>query len=873
MSKLRTMGLAGLLGLPAILYLILAAWIELGLPFPIEQIRIPQITRFDGYDDNIIFFHESFRQITAPVALVAILAALSIGLTRAVSFLRPFILSSLVIIAYLAFMGWDGYVSNPDCRFGFGSSPIVEFGQVVGSSGGCYEPTGYLEDLGVHTDEHSSLQAFSMTAEAIAIIALLAISSLWAGFGLAGLLRHRFSSPAPAPRLSTLKNKGLVLGGASVLGLMVVFIAAAHAEATESPTTNLPTRVPDPVSSVDVEIAGRWPFFGFPFAVTAGVFDGVPYAFLGVGSSQAGVVIIDLSDPSNPAQVGEMLIPRQGPVERRGSDLALAGHLLYVADASGLHIVDVSDPASPQVLGSMDLPPEGTHAVLRISIDGNLALMAAGTSGAYIVDVSDVSNPRLVSTVATPGPGGGSADSTESVYLHGNLAFLADERAGLRIIDISDPTTPVEVGAFRTRQFTQDVFVQGRLAYVVDGGGGIQILDISEPASPSSAGYRDLPSRSFEQIIVKGNLAFMFSTWELWVFDISRHPVVGIYGTLIIEPHFIQDIFVEGDTAFVADAGGFRAVDISVRRQIKTVGSLSTPERVFAVDVQGAHAYVAAGRAGLRVVGITDMAAPVEVGHLETAGSVVDVAVQGELAFTVEGEEFSSLSSASQGLRVIDISDPASPREVGSLPTPGEARRILVRDNLAFIADGTQGLRIIDISDPTSPQEISSQDTTGSAEDLFIQGDHAYVANGEEGLRVIDISNPASPRNVGSMKSLGSTVGVYVLGELAFVKDSAGLRVVDVSNPSSPKPVGFLSLPGGGRRGISVQGDMVFVESSGRSTLQVIDVSDPAFPREVGSVDGLESVGDIILEGDLAYVAYQSGVAIIETSNGDVAVP
>ena len=94
------------------------------------------------------------------------------------------------------------------------------------------------------------------------------------------------------------------------------------------------------------------------------------------------------------------------------------------------------------------------------------------------------------------------------------------------------------------------------------------------------------------------------------------------------------------------------------------------------------------------------------------------------------------------------------------------------------------------------------------------------------------------------------------------MNNSAGLRVVDVSNPPSPKPLGFLSLPGGGRRSISAQGDHVFVGSPGR-VLQVIDISDPAFPREVGSVEGLETVGGIVLEGDLAYVAYQPGVAII----------
>ena len=664
------------------------------------------------------------------------------------------------------------------------------------------------------------------------------------------------------------KNKALLLGSAVSLGIMVVFVPAVYGEITESSATRPPTRIPDPVSSVDLEMAGRWPFFDFPFAVAAGMIDGDPYAFLGVGSSQAGVLTIDIRDPGNPAQVGEMLVPRTGPVIRRGSDLFLAENLLYVADATGLHIVDVSNPNLPKVMGSMDLPESQKHSVLRISVDGGMVLMAAGSSGAFIVDVADPANPRLVGTLETPGPNGGPVDSTESVYVQGNLVFLADERAGLRIIDIANPTSPKEVGAFAIRQFSQDVFVQGDHAFVV-AGGDVQVLNISVPTDPRAVGFLKIPSsRSGERVFVQDNLALLVGSWDIRVIDISNLAAPKEVGFLTTQPHFIRDVFVQGDLAFLADAGGFRAVDISDPAVPKTAGSLSTPERIFSVGIQGAYAYVAAGRAGLRVVDITDISAPIEVGHLDTGGTVVDVAVHGQHAFIVEGDEFPGPTSAGQGLRVIDISNPALHKEVGSLFTPGEARGIVVLGDLAFVADGTEGLRIIDISNPVSPKEVGSRNTPGSA----VEGNHAYVADGEDGFRIIDISNPASPRNTGSLKSLRSTEGVHLQGELAFVNDSAGLRVVDVSDPPSPKPLGFLSLPSGGRQSISAEGDHVFVGSPG-GVLQVIDISDPAFPREVGSVEHLGSVGDIVLEGDLAYIACQSGVAIIRTASSRDTVP
>ena len=119
-GKLQNIGTPWLLGLPAIIYLVLAAWTESGLPFPIEVFRVPLVTLFYGYSDDYVFpLHESFRRIASPVALAAIAIGLSSGLIRILRPLSPFILGSLVIIAYLSFLGWDAYISNPDCRFSF----------------------------------------------------------------------------------------------------------------------------------------------------------------------------------------------------------------------------------------------------------------------------------------------------------------------------------------------------------------------------------------------------------------------------------------------------------------------------------------------------------------------------------------------------------------------------------------------------------------------------------------------------------------------------------------------------------------------------------------------------------------------------------
>lgn len=82
------------------------------------------------------------------------------------------VVSGLIVISYLAFLAWDVWVSNPGYRFAFGDSE-------------CYDPARFLERLGVHTDEHTAIQGFSMPVEARgSVTCALVISGGWTDVGM-----------------------------------------------------------------------------------------------------------------------------------------------------------------------------------------------------------------------------------------------------------------------------------------------------------------------------------------------------------------------------------------------------------------------------------------------------------------------------------------------------------------------------------------------------------------------------------------------------------------------------------------------------------------------------------------------------------------
>ena len=111
---------------------------------------------------------------------------------------------------------------------------------------------------------------------------------------------------------------------------------------------------------------------------------GTLYVFFGSGHM---ILAADVSDPSNPVEVGRLLVP--GLV--RGLFFRESDGLLFVAngDEGGLRIVEASDPSALVEIGGLDTPGEA----YGVFASGSHAFVADGPSGLRIVDVSDPFNP------------------------------------------------------------------------------------------------------------------------------------------------------------------------------------------------------------------------------------------------------------------------------------------------------------------------------------------------------------------------------------------------------------------------------------------------------------------------------------------------
>jgi hypothetical protein len=530
--------------------------------------------------------------------------------------------------------------------------------------------------------------------------------------------------------------------------------------------------------------------------------------------------------------------------------ITIEGDLAYVAAGdSGLRIIDVSDPSTPITIGTLDTPGRAWG----VAVAGNTAYVADYDEGLQVIDVSNPEEPVIVGAVYA-------GNQPQGVAVQGSTAFVAAGNSGLRVVDVSDPEEPKHLGSVSTPGFARAVTVAGNKAYIADGSGGLQVIDISTPASPYIVGSLSAISNAGD-VAVQDDKAFVAAeTAGLVVIDVSE-PASPVIISTIATPGAARGVAVEGTRVYVADASsGLLVVDAGASTPT-IIGAVLTSGAAETVAVKGFTAYVASDK-NMRVVDVGKPVLPF-LGFAKTPGSASGIALAGDMAYVADNT----------GLQVIEVSDPASPFIAGAAGSPGYPMSVVVEDDIAYLAAGSGGLRIIDVSDPSTPITIGTQDTPGSAWGVAVAGNTAYVADYNQGLQVIDVSIPGKAEIVGSKSTSGSAQAVYVADDLAYVITSGSkyqsaqwqLLIFNISDTLELSHIGSAKISLGARS-VTVKDNRAYIAVG--NYLKIFDVSLPSSPYQTGSVDIFDEAHDVVVQGATAYVAAgNSGLHVIDVSN------
>lgn len=226
-------------------------------------------------------------------------------------------------------------------------------------------------------------------------------------------------------------------------------------------------------------------------------------------SSNPGMAIVDISDPWSPV-VRDVIFPSPNAGNPGCSQILIRGDYAYLsAMGAGLMIFDISDPdqiawKSTSVLAPT--PIAGTGLGVRcVALQNNLAFLAYDQGGMRVMDITSKTNPiELPYAYLEPNPSWWAvAKAYNHVTLNGNLAYIAADYRGVEVVDISDLNNMHQVGHYNPWNPTHNPWIwfsadghtnlmeynsKEQLLFVASAASELVVLDMSDPTSPTLVG-------------------------------------------------------------------------------------------------------------------------------------------------------------------------------------------------------------------------------------------------------------------------------------------------------------------------------------------------------------------------------------------------
>ncbi len=202
----------------------------------------------------------------------------------------------------------------------------------------------------------------------------------------------------------------------------------------------------------------------------------------------------------------------------------------------------------------------------------------------------------------------------------------------------------------------------------------------------------------------------------------------------------------------------------------------------------------------------------------------------------------------------------------------------------------TNYLRTVAINPPTgtpvdwsTPQIVGRGNTTGNNDgrDVRINGNYAYVINsgGNNDFTVFDISDITNPTSIATLNVANNAARMAYSNDYVYISSSDNnneITVVNVSSPSNPNIATTINLPRNANvNGLSIRDNYLYATRSrdtgnGADEFIVIDIANPSSPNIVGGVNLNQTVFDVTLVGNYAYLSSANNAAegyIINVTN------
>lgn len=302
--------------------------------------------------------------------------------------------------------------------------------------------------------------------------------------------------------------------------LILLLFLACHRPPVETHSLVIVSECKLPGYSVNIDVKGN-------------------YAY--IANDQGGLQIVDISNPESTYVVGHYY--HQTNIQ----GVAVRDSFAYLALAAGppnnggMLILNISNPSNPAFTGQ-DNWFFGYNVFAPVN-DSKYVFIAA-RYWFIVEDVSWPQYPNYARRFATPG-------NVHSLFAVDSMVYLACEQMGLIIYNLNNPDSTAKIGEMDTPSNARDVFVKDDIAYIADGYDGLVLIDISNPYKPEMISNYDTPGYA-QGIFVENNLAYVADgSSGLKVIDVSNAENPQIYTEL--KTPYAYNVFTKNELIYLVD--------------------------------------------------------------------------------------------------------------------------------------------------------------------------------------------------------------------------------------------------------------------------------------------------------------------------------
>lgn len=565
------------------------------------------------------------------------------------------------------------------------------------------------------------------------------------------------------------------------------------------------------------------------------------YAFC---ASEAGLVIYDITDRTNPRRVSQLFLSKSGSfkVDVSGSYAYVLSGTIYL-EKSYLHVIDISNPLSPRLVAEYsDLQP----TMVRDMVVVGSHLVIANANMVDILDVSEAQQPRKIAGLKIVEPPG----QVVSLFLQSPTLFVCWQElqgGGVASVNIANISNPQRTADYRFNEAPDTMSGVLNSLYVVLPLSGVAVLNT-------------LDSR---QIVPTATLSFGRAA-STSVFAQDHYLFVGLFNQRKSQ----QDVALFNIQAPLSPK--------LIHRFDSVVGTVSGMD----FDGEQSHAFLPWYEKSGNGLAIQELNPAGDWKPLGRAlvPSISDVAVSSGITFVAGGDALWALESSHGHFQIL-----------GKVSFPKYAIRLQIEDQRAFITVDTRTqpllpeIYVVDISDPQNMRIVGSASFKKLghpySSSFDVAGTNVYIA-APEGLYIYDVSNPYNFKQIGYFPTPDFVDQVLVRTGTAYLSTihlnpntlirRIDLYLVDVRNASEPFLKGKLMKVDhadftndiemeGSRLYMLVAGPGYGLGVVGDAKLLAIDVGNFAFPHVLFNVPTNPSRNgygmQLSVKGKIVYVA------------------